>query len=227
MLQRVETFKAPAGGQAGAARRSAGRDRLATDALLCRGLFQGPALIPPGRQTGQPPAFGLRPFGPETVPRTVSKTGLTPWRALRFRRAGRCPSDWSRICPSEAPVTCEKPLHKAVSPLKCPARSQDRAAPSTPQWGGRRAPPVRAGRCPSDWSRTRPGEALAVPAPSAGGRAGRDSLATDVPLCRGLRLRAETTPDRPTPTSRDQTATTPKPRSRCSGSPEKRSARWG
>ena len=39
-----------------------------------------PPNVPPGGTPGS--ALGLRPFGPETVPRTVSETGLTPRQAL-------------------------------------------------------------------------------------------------------------------------------------------------
>ena len=47
----------------------------------------------PARRNCPSSAFGLRPFGPETVPRTVSKTGLTPRQALID--ASICCSIWT------------------------------------------------------------------------------------------------------------------------------------
>ena len=76
-------------------------DKGNTSDLLARQWPTRPARSP-DRAT---PAIGLRPFGPETVPRTVSGTGLTPRRALRFRRAGRCPSDGSHICSGKGVAT--------------------------------------------------------------------------------------------------------------------------
>ena len=52
--------------------------------------------VPPGRKTGQRP--GLRPFGPETVHRTVSETGLTPQWGGR-----RAPPGQTRRCTSPPP----------------------------------------------------------------------------------------------------------------------------
>ena len=79
---------------------SAGKPRIYPRVRVClirlsveRPLHMGASATNPSRPAERraAPAIGLRPFGPETVPRTVSGTGLTPWRALRFRRAGRCP----------------------------------------------------------------------------------------------------------------------------------------
>ena len=53
------------------------QDKIRKD--LCIMAYRG-SNRPPGGTPGS--ALGLRPFGPETVPRTVSETGLTPWRAL-------------------------------------------------------------------------------------------------------------------------------------------------
>ena len=112
---------------------------------LGRPLHNGASTAKPSARRNCPrrAAIGLRPFGPETVRRTVSGTGLTPRQALRFRRAGRCLSDCSRICSGNGHgLSADKvstadiyyniqiTLHRTVS-----------GTGLTPQWGGRRAPP--------------------------------------------------------------------------------------
>ena len=98
-LQWVEMFKAPAGGQAGAARRAAGRDDLGANTPLCRGLaevfmtMRGGAvpILPlcPHRMATRrgaamtPPKIPWPPVDPQHIPPPRADTGpARPARGL-------------------------------------------------------------------------------------------------------------------------------------------------